>query len=124
LNLITFDFKALLNHLGAPTQQTRVGRSRSQASDRFDELNHLAALNRSGAVLVELAEALVEVIIVEASAVGHVREGVLHELLGLFLVESTAVVDIVLAPDLVDALANDCIDLTVRVAVVRHLLFG
>ena len=84
---------------------------RSQPGDLFDELDHLALFNRSGAVLVELTEALVEVIVVEAGAVSHVGKGVLHKALGLLLVKVTIIVVIVLGPDFVHALANHIVDL-------------
>ena len=86
---------------------------RSQPGDLFDELDHLALFNRSGAVLVELTEALVEVFVVEASTVGHIGEGVANELLGLFLVKVAIAIGVVLSPDLVDALCDDIVDLRI-----------
>ena len=83
---------------------------RSQSGDLFDKLDHLALFDRSGAVLVELTEALVEVIVIEASAVGHVGEGVANELLGLVLVQVAIAIGVVLSPDLVDALGDDVVD--------------
>ena len=91
----------------------------SQSSDLLDELDHLAFLDRARVVLVELSEALVEVIIIEAGAVGHVRESIADELLSLFLVQVAVAVPVVLPPDLVDALGDDIVNL--RVAVMSHL---
>ena len=74
-------------------------------------MDHLTSLNSAGAVLVELGEALVEVTVVEAGAIGHVGEGVLDESLGLSLVKVTIAIIVVLGPDLVNALANDSVNL-------------
>ena len=85
--------------------------ARSQAGDLLDELDHLTALNCAGSVLVELTEALVEVIVVEAGAVSHVGKSVLHKALGLLLVKIAIIVVVVLGPDFVHALANHIVDL-------------
>ena len=59
----------------------------SEAGDLLDEDGHLVLLDGAGAVLVELLEALVEILLGELTGVVHFGEGVLHELLGLLLVE-------------------------------------
>ena len=92
----------------------------SEAGDLLDEKNHLTLLNRSRVVLVELPEALVEVIVVEAGAISHVGQRVLNEALGLLFVEEVIAIVIVFAPNLVDALGDDAIDLGVAVG---HLCF-
>ena len=95
----------------------------SQAGDRLDESDHLVLLDSARAVLVELGEALVEVTVGETGTVSHVGESVLHELLGLFLVERVRVVIIVLGPDLVHALSNHAVDFR-GVVVVSHFCFS
>merc|ERR1711988_152486 len=67
----------------------------SESSDLLDEEGHLVLLDGARAVLVELLEALVEVLFVELVVVvtiGHLLESVLDELLGLLLVEGTGVI--------------------------------
>ena len=76
----------------------------------LDELDHFSLLDSARVVLVELAEALIEVLIIETGAVRHVGEGVAHELLSLVLVQVTVAVRVVLAPDLVDALGDNLVD--------------
>ncbi len=78
----------------------------SQTSNLFDEVDHLTLLDGARAVLVELGKALVKVTVAEACAVCHVRESVHHKSPGLFLVEETRVIIVVLAPNLVDALGD------------------
>jgi hypothetical protein len=89
---------------------------RSEARNLLNEAGHLFLLDGSGAVLVELLEAGLEVGLGELTVVGHFVEGVLDELLGLSLVEGTGVVLVVLSPDVFDALLDNFID-------VSHLFF-
>merc|ERR1711988_1138892 len=71
----------------------------------LDEDDHLVLLDRAGLSLVEGTEDLIERILRELVSGSEVAESVLHELLGLFLVKFTGLVDIVGVPDLVaDAL--------------------
>ena len=74
----------------------------------LDEDDHLVLLNGARVVLVEGGEDLIEGLLGELVSGAKVAEGVLDELLGLFLVKSTALVDIVGVPDLVDD-ALDCL---------------
>ena len=104
--------------------QTHVRTLRSQAGDLLDELDHFTALDCAGSVLVELTEALVEVIVVEAGAVSHVGESVLDKALGLLLVKITIVVVVVLGPDFVHALANHVIDLSCRLILLFTITFN
>ena len=76
------------------------------AEELFDEDDHLGLLNSAGSVLVEGGEDLRESLLGELVSGSKVSEGILNELLGLFLVESTGVVDVVGGPDLVDHTAD------------------
>ena len=78
----------------------------SKAGDSLDELDHLVLLDNSGAIQVELFEAVVEVLVGECSAFSDVSQGVLHKFLGLFLVQTANVVVVVLHPILVNPLAD------------------
>ena len=77
----------------------------------LNELDHLTALNRAGAIFVELTEALIEVIIVESGAICHISQSVLHELLCFLLVEKAVAVIVILGPDLIDALGDNVVNL-------------
>ena len=96
---------------GSFTAENHPSSVLSQASDLLDKLDHLATLNRAGAIFVELAEALIKVIIVESCAICHIGQCVLYEALRLLLVEIAVVVIVVLGPDLVDALADNVVNL-------------
>ena len=87
----------------------------SEAGDLLDEDGHLLLLDGAGAVLVELTEALVKVFVVEASAISHVGERVLDELLGLLLVQETVAVIVVLVPDFLHALGNHSVNFAILI---------
>ena len=72
----------------------------------LDEDNHLGLLDSAWSVLVEGGENLIEGFIRELISGSKVTEGILNEFLGLILVESTALVDIIGVPDLVDNTLN------------------
>ena len=76
-------------------------------------MNHLTFFDSSGAILVELTEALVEVFIIESGAVRHVRKRISDELLGLVFVKVTIAVSVVLGPDLVHTLGDDVVNFRV-----------
>merc|ERR1711937_300312 len=87
----------------------------SESGDLLDEESHLVFLDGARAVLVELLEALVEVLLVElvvVVSIGHLLEGVLDELLGLVLVESAGVVLVVGTPDVLNNLGDNSVDVT------------
>ena len=79
---------------------------RSVSEELLDEDNHLWFLDGSWSVLVEGGEDLIECLIREFISGSEVSEGILNELLGLFFVEGTALIDIVGIPDLVDDSLN------------------
>ena len=72
----------------------------------LDEDNHFVLLNGTRSVLVEGGEDLIESLIRELISGSEVTEGVLNELLGLFLVECAGLIDVVSVPDLVDDALN------------------
>ena len=72
------------------------------SEELLDENNHLVLLDGTGVVLVEGREDLIESLLGELISGSEVAEGVLDELLGLFLVEGTRFVDIISVPDLVN----------------------
>ena len=74
----------------------------SVAKELLDEDDHLSLLDGARVVLVESLEDFVEGLIRELVTRSEVTKGVLNELLGLFLVEGTRVVNIVGAPDLIN----------------------
>ena len=74
----------------------------SVSEELLDESYHFALVDCSWSVLVESGEYLCESIIREFISRSKVSEGILNELLGLLLVEGTALIDIVGIPDLVD----------------------
>ena len=76
------------------------------SKELFDESDHLWFLDSSWVVLVEGGEHLIEGFLGELVTGSEVTEGVLNELLGLFLVESSGLVDIIGVPDLVDNTLN------------------
>ena len=88
----------------------------SETSHLLDELDHLALLDGARAILIELTEALVEVFVIEASAVGHVGESVANELLCLFLVQVAIAICVILSPDFVNALCDNHVNFGVCVA--------
>lgn len=82
----------------------------SETCDFLDEDGHLLLLDGARAVLVELLEACFEVGLGELAAVAHLAQGVLDESLGLVLVESTRTVLVVFLPDIVNTLADNCVN--------------
>ena len=76
------------------------------AEQLLDEDDHLILLDGAGVVLVESAEHFVEGFRGELITGSEVAESVLNELLGLFLVESAGLINIVGVPDLVDDALN------------------
>jgi len=82
----------------------------SEAGDLLDENLHLVLGDGAVTVLVELLEAGLEVLLGELAALPHLREGVLHELLGLGLVKEARVVLVIGLPDVVNALLDDAIN--------------
>ena len=78
--------------------------TRSGTEELLDEGDHLTLLDGARAVLVEGGEDLTEGLLGELTTVvrGERAKSVLDELLGLLLVESTGVVNIIGGPDLVD----------------------
>ena len=72
------------------------------AEELLDEDDHLGLLDSARVVLVEGLEHFVKGLIGELVTGTEVAEGVLHELLGLLLVEGTGVVNVIGGPDLVD----------------------
>jgi hypothetical protein len=68
----------------------------------LDEDHHLWLLDGTGFVLVEGGENLIEGLMGELVSRTEVFKSVLDELLGLLLIEYTAVVDIISVPDLFD----------------------
>ena len=93
----------------------------SQSSDLLDELDHLSLLDCARIILVELTEALVEVLVIESRAVRHVRESVADELLCLILVQVTVAICVIFSPDFIDTLGDNLIDFRVSTC-VSHLL--
>jgi len=83
----------------------------SKASNFLDEDFHFVSGDGAIAVLVELLEAGVEVTFAEVSALTHFGKSVLHECLGLVLVEESGVVFIVVFPDVVDAVFDDLVNI-------------
>ena len=82
-------------------------RKRSVATKQLlNEDNHLVLLDGAGVVLVEGREDLIESLRGELVTRAEVAESVLDKLLGLFLVESARLIDIIRVPDLV----NDALD--------------
>ena len=81
------------------------------SGDLLDESSHLVLLNGATAVLVELLEGVLEVLVLDAGIIVHLRESVLNESLGLFLVEVTISVLVILLPDVVDTLLDDAVEL-------------
>ena len=96
----------------------------SQAGDFLNELYHFIALKLAGFVLVELTEALVEVIVVESGAVTNVIKSVLDKALGLFFVKITIAIVVVLVPDIVHTLSNHVIDFSSFVFFFNKLLIS
>ena len=82
-----------------------------EMGDLLNELDHLTLLDGAAIVLVELGEALIEVVVVKLTATRHVDQSVLDKLFGLFFVEVAVAIGVVLAPDFVDALFNHFVDL-------------
>jgi len=92
-----------------PPAAVRSG-SCSETSNLLDEDLHLVLRDGAVAVLVELLEAGLEVLLGELSRLSHFRKSVLDELLGLALVEEAGVVLVVGLPDVVNALLDDAVD--------------
>ena len=82
-----------------------------EVGDLLNELDHFVLLDGAAIVLVELGEALIEVVVVKLTAIRHVDQSVLDKLPGLFFVEVAVAIGVVLAPDFVDALFNHFVDL-------------
>ena len=97
-------------HLTPPAGRGASATDCSESSDLLDEDGHLLLLDGARAVLVELLEACIEVLLGELTAVAHLREGVLDESLSLVLVECARAVLVVLSPDVVNTLANNCVN--------------
>ncbi len=87
----------------------------SESGDFLDEESHLVFLDGAWAILVEFFETFIEVLFVElilVVSISHLLKGVLDELLGLLLVESTRVVFVVGTPDVLNDFSDNGINVT------------
>ena len=73
--------------LGLPSQKAH-GRSVS-SEELLDEDDHLGFLDGTGVILIEGSENFIESFLGELVTGSEVTEGILNELLGLFLIEGT-----------------------------------
>ena len=87
----------------------------SESSNLLDEESHYVFLDGTRAFLVEFFENFIEVFFVElilVVSICHLLKGVLAELLGLLLVESTRVVFVVGTPDALNDFNDNGINVT------------
>ena len=74
----------------------------SVSEELLDENDHLVFLNSAWAIFIEGLEDFIESFIREIISWSEVTKGINNEFFGLFLIEGTALVDIIFFPDLVN----------------------
>ena len=82
----------------------------SESRNLIDEESHLIIFDRTRAILVGLFRTFVEVLFIElvlVVSISHLFKVVSDELLGLHLVESTRIIFVVGAPDLLNDFCDD-----------------
>ena len=95
-------YKILIRSISTDKGASAVRRASSVSEQLLDEGHHLLLVDSAAAILVEGGEDLIEGFLGELVSGSEVSKSVLDELLGLFLVEFTGIVDIVGLPTLVD----------------------